>query len=92
MNEKIVNSPYHFNMKEILRQMLVCNQHLTILNIKTWNFVNLDLEDDDDDSLMRQVLAMSQIEYVETLKKQQQQSSKSDDPNQPSSSSDTHLL
>jgi hypothetical protein len=37
---------------------------------------------------MRQVLAMSQIEYVETLKKQQQTS---DDPNQPSSS-DTHLL
>jgi hypothetical protein len=40
---------------------------------------------------MRQVLAMSQIEYMETLKKQQE-SSKSDDPNQPSSSSDTHLL
>jgi hypothetical protein len=48
-------------------------------------FSNLDL--DDDESLMRQVLAMSQIEYVETLKKQ----STSDDPNQPSSS-DTHLL
>jgi hypothetical protein len=41
---------------------------------------------------MRQVLAMSQIEYVETLKKQQEQSSKSVDPNQPSSSTDTPLL
>jgi hypothetical protein len=41
---------------------------------------------------MRQVLAMSQIEYVETLKKQQE-SSKSDDSDQPSSSSsDTNLL
>jgi len=39
---------------------------------------------------MRQVLAMSQIEYVETLKKQQQPS-KSDDPDEPSSS-DTHPL
>jgi hypothetical protein len=52
---------------------------------------NPDL-DDDDDSLMRQVLAMSQIEYVETLKKQQEQSSKFIDPNQPSSSTDTPLL
>ncbi|CAF0910856.1 unnamed protein product [Adineta steineri] len=54
---------------------------------------NHDLDnDDDDDSLMRQVLAMSQIEYVETLKKErEQQSSTSDDPNQPSSS-DTHFV
>ncbi|CAF0830515.1 unnamed protein product [Rotaria sordida] len=51
---------------------------------------NPDL-DDDDDSLMRQVLAISQIEYVETLKKQQKPP-KSDDPDEPSSSSDTHLL
>jgi len=49
--------------------------------------------DDDDDSLMRQVLAMSQIEYVETLKKQQEHTSKSADPNQPSSSTpNTNLL
>lgn len=47
-------------------------------------------DDDDDESLMRQVLAMSQIEYMETLKKQQ--TSQSDDPNQPSSSTDAHLL
>jgi hypothetical protein len=53
-----------------------------------YDFVDLD---GDDDSLMRQVLAISQIEYVETLKKQQQPP-KSDDPNGPSSSSDTHLL
>ncbi|CAF1226100.1 unnamed protein product [Adineta steineri] len=46
---------------------------------------------DDDDSYLRQVLAISQIEYVETLKKQQQPP-KSDDPDGPSSSSDTHLL
>lgn len=51
---------------------------------------NLDLEDDDEDSFMRQILAMSQIEYMETLRTQQ--TSKSDDPNQPSSSTDTHLL
>ncbi|CAF0794995.1 unnamed protein product [Rotaria sp. Silwood1] len=51
---------------------------------------NPDL-DDDDDSLMRQVLAISQIEYVETLKKQQKPP-KSDDPDEPSSSSDTRLL
>ncbi len=53
-------------------------------------FIYLDL-DDDDDSLMRQVLAISEIEYVEALRKQQQPP-KSDDPNGPSSSSDTHLL
>ncbi len=53
-----------------------------------YDFIDLD---GDDDSLMRQVLAISQIEYVETLKKQQQPP-KSDDPNGPSSSSDTHLL
>ncbi len=58
---------------------------------KKIEYSNLDL-DDDDDSLMRQVLAMSQIEYVETLKKQQEQSSKFVDPNQPSSSTDTPLL
>jgi hypothetical protein len=52
--------------------------------------LNLDL-DDDEDSLMRQVLAMSQIEYVETLRKQQEQSSNSSDPNQPSSSTDSLL-
>lgn len=52
--------------------------------------VHLDL-DDDEDAIMRQVLAISQIEYVESLKKQRQ-SSNSDDPNGPSSSSDTHLL
>jgi hypothetical protein len=40
---------------------------------------------------MRQVLAISQIEYVETLRKQQQPP-KSNDPDGPSSSSDTHLL
>ncbi|UJR15745.1 hypothetical protein I4U23_002680 [Adineta vaga] len=52
---------------------------------------NADL--DDDDSIMRQVLAISQIEYVETLRKHQQPP-KSDDPDGPSSSStsDTHLL
>ena len=42
----------------------------------------LDL-DDDDDSLMRQVLAISEIEYVEALRKQQQPP-KSDDPDGPS--------
>ena len=47
--------------------------------------------DDDEDSIMRQVLAISQIEYVESLKKQRQPTN-SDDPNGPSSSSDTHLL
>ncbi len=40
---------------------------------------------------MRQVLAISQIEYVENLRKQQQPP-KSDDPDGPSSSSDRHLL
>ncbi|CAF3043021.1 unnamed protein product [Rotaria sp. Silwood2] len=42
----------------------------------------------DDDSLMRQVLAMSQIEYIEKLK--QQESSTSNDLNEPSS--DTNVL
>ena len=46
---------------------------------------------DDEDSIIRQVLAISQIEYVETLKKQQKPP-KSDDPDEPSSSSDTNLL
>ncbi|CAF3576600.1 unnamed protein product [Rotaria socialis] len=48
---------------------------------------NIDL--DDEDSLMRQVLAMSQIEYMEQFKKQE--TSISNDPNEPSSS-ETHLL
>ncbi|CAF4379484.1 unnamed protein product, partial [Rotaria magnacalcarata] len=48
---------------------------------------NIDL--DDEDSLMRQVLAMSQIEYMEQFKKQE--TSISSDPNEPSSSK-THLL
>ncbi|CAF1193160.1 unnamed protein product [Rotaria sordida] len=43
---------------------------------------------DDDDSLIRQVLAMSQIEYIEKLK--QQESSKSNDLNE--TSSDTNVL
>jgi hypothetical protein len=63
---------------------------LDLISIFYTNVRFVDL-DGDDDSLMRQVLAISQIEYVETLKKQQQPP-KSDDPNGPSSSSDTHLL
>ncbi|CAF4524325.1 unnamed protein product [Rotaria sp. Silwood1] len=47
---------------------------------------NLDLN--DDDSLVRQVLAMSQIEYIEKLK--EQESSTSNDLNEPSS--DTNVL
>lgn len=52
---------------------------------------NPNIDDDDEDAIMRQVLAISQIEYVENLRKQQQPP-KSDDPNGPSSSSDAHLL
>jgi hypothetical protein len=70
-------------MKVILHLILVGNQFIA-RNFYNYNY-NPDL--DDDDSLMRQVLAMSQIEYVETLKKQQEPL-KSDDP----SSSDTHPL
>jgi beta-lactamase class D len=77
-------------MKVKLHRILVCKYIL--YEEKKIEYSNLDLDDDDDDSLMRQVLAMSQIEYVETLKKQQEQSSKFVDPNQPSSSTDTPLL